>query len=219
MNPCVKFTISNLSIYLMTFQTRKYTKQFPNESQEEHSQLNPKEKAVEGRSEKCLHCHNPTQSAGGHVRNYYANGNVDNKNKWTGANIPRILRNNFVLSDGGVIDYRTYFNISSQISKGNFSPETIPLDILPILPTISLRFKDEVYFTKNCLWNWWLALSQNLRNVERTTLAKALIGLSKMNQSTNGVVLDVIPWGHVQRLAIECLSGIGNKVSSRYTVA
>lgn len=153
------------------------------------------------------------------MRNYYANGNVDNKNKWTGANIPRILRNNFVLSDGGVIDYRTYFNISSQISKGNFSPETIPLDILPILPTISLRFKDEVYFTKNCLWNWWLALSQNLRNVERTTLAKALIGLSKMNQSTNGVVLDVIPWGHVQRLAIECLSGIGNKVSSRYTVA
>lgn len=108
---------------------------------------------------------------------------------------------------------QTYFNIVKQLACGKF-PENVPIDVLPFVPIMSMQFNDELYFSQNCLQNWWFLLRDNARNVDRATLPKAIVGLEKLNLKTNGFVLKIIDWDVIQRLAAIFLDRVSNDTVS-----
>lgn len=144
--------------------------------------------------------------------------NDDSTRQWS-ENAPRRTMNaynlNFKRSDLWDMTSQTYFNITNLLARGKFVSETVSVERLPFLPMTSMRLNDEVNFSQKCLRNWWAALWQNVGDIEGAVLAKTLLALSKMNQRTNGFVLEVISWDSIQSLACESLYNASNKFSSK----
>lgn len=153
-----------------------------------------------------------------HVHKNHPNSKIDYRMHWSEYSQGTYGNNNNFKPQTSTInrtDSQTYINAAKQLARGEF-PQNIPVNVLPYLPIISMKFNDEIYFTRNCLHNWWLVLSENVNRIERTTLAAAIVGLEKLNCRTNGYVLRIIQWDVIQRLACVFLSGVDNeKVSNK----
>lgn len=207
-------------------------KQYPFEDLEYHSDLHPKQKPVE-RNFRCnnqvpqhmnsynqntpLH-YNSVESTKfpQHPDHVYHQRGLDNKMQYS-ETVAKNRRNDFrpYQRENWIISKQDYFSIVKLLAENGTFPADLSVDVLPYLPIMSLKFNDENDFTQHCLKNWWLSLKKNVRNVQRTSLAKSIIGLEKLNLKTNGLVLKIITWDNIQQLACVYMSGVNNKTSNK----
>lgn len=107
------------------------------------------------------------------------------------------------------LDRKSYFLLCEEIKSGQCNSN----EIIPLVPSICVKHKDENYFVDNVLEEWVSLVNEKAQSIRTTDLSRSIFTLQQINLTTKGDVLKKLPWRQIEGLAEIFLKATGGYTS------